>query len=184
MISIGRPMAGVEAVIMDENRKLLGVNEKGELCIAGDQLTPGYWKNPEKNQESFFEMEYKGQMTRFYKTGDLCYFDEEGDILYSGRLDFQVKIQGYRIELGEIEHHARESNGKRNAIALPSQNASGNTEIVLFLEGSDTDIPAVTDYLRSRLPAYMMPAKYLVQELFPLNTNGKIDRVALKKIIS
>jgi len=184
MLSIGRPMDGVDAIIMDESRKLLGVNEKGELCIAGDQLTPGYWNNPEKNAESFFEMEYKGVKTRFYKTGDLCFVDGEGDIMYSGRLDFQVKIQGYRVELGEIEHHARESNGKRNAIALPAQNSSGNTEIVLFLEGADTDIPSVTEYLRSRLPAYMMPAKYLVQELFPLNTNGKIDRVALKKIIS
>lgn len=184
MLSIGKPMAGVDAVITDESRKLLGLNEKGELCIAGDQLTPGYWNNPEKNAESFFEMDYHGEKRRFYKTGDLCYMDDEGDIMYSGRLDFQVKIQGYRIELGEIEHHARESNGKRNAIALPSQNASGNTEIVLFLEGADTDIAAVTDHLRSRLPAYMMPAKYLVQELFPLNTNGKIDRVALKKMIS
>lgn len=184
MLSIGKPMAGVDAVILDENRKILGVNEKGELCIAGDQLTPGYWNNPEKNQESFFEMDFNGVLTRFYKTGDLCFFDEEGDLMYSGRLDFQVKIQGYRIELGEIEHHARECNGKRNAIALPSQNSSGNTEIVLFLEGAETDISAVTEYLRSRLPAYMMPAKYQVQELFPLNTNGKIDRVALKKLIS
>lgn len=184
MLSIGKPMKGVEAVILDESRKILGLNEKGELCISGDQLTPGYWNNPEKNAESFFELEYKGELHRFYKTGDLCYMDNELDIMYSGRLDFQVKIQGYRIELGEIEHHARECNQKRNAIALPFQNAMGNTEIILFLEGKESDPAQVTEYLRSRLPAYMIPSKFVVEEQFPLNTNGKIDRIALKKLIS
>ena len=184
MLSIGKEMKGVEAGILDESRKILGLNEKGELCISGDQLTPGYWNNPEKNAESFFELEYKGELHRFYKTGDLCYMDNELDIMYSGRLDFQVKIQGYRIELGEIEHHARECNQKRNAIALPFQNAMGNTEIILFLEGKESDPAQVTEYLRSRLPAYMIPSKFVVEEQFPLNTNGKIDRIALKKLIS
>jgi len=185
MLSIGKPMKDVIAIITDEEKNILGrQHEKGELCIAGDQVTEGYWKNPEKNKESFFELEVDGVNHRFYKTGDLCYRDNDNDIMYSGRKDFQVKIQGYRIELGEIEHHARESVQGRNAVAIAFQNATGNTEIALFLEGAATDIGAVTTYLKSKMPFYMIPTQLILQENFPLNTSGKVDRIVLKKMIN
>jgi acyl-coenzyme A synthetase/AMP-(fatty) acid ligase len=176
-------MSGLTAVIKDDNNKILGLNQKGELCIAGPQLTPGYWRNPEKNSEAFIELLYNGVNQRFYKTGDLCYYDEEGDILYSGRLDYQVKIQGYRIELGEIEHHAREFLAGQNAVAIAFENKTTHTEIALFVEGELQSMLELRDYLQRKMPPYMLPTKILVEQIFPLNNNGKIDRNVLKKLI-
>ena len=181
--SIGFPLDGLEAVIIDENRRVLGPGQKGELCISGDQLTPGYWNDQQKTEESFFEMEYDGMRRRFYKTGDLCYMDEEGDIMYSGRLDFQVKIQGYRIELGEIEHRARELFKGQNAVAVSFENSSGATEIALFIEGRIEDTSILIEYLKSKIPNYMIPSKILTIDKFPLNSNAKVDRNLLKNSI-
>ncbi len=183
MVSIGRAMNGLSAVIVDEEKNILKANEKGELWISGDQLTPGYWNNPEKNKESFFELKINGAPVRFYKTGDLCYIDDDGDIMYSGRLDFQAKIQGYRVELSEIEHHAREFIKGKNAIAVAFENKTGNTEIALFVEGELADTAALSAFLKSKMPYYMIPAKIITKEVFPLNTNGKTDRSMLKKLI-
>lgn len=183
MISIGKAMSGLTAVILDETRNILGANQKGELCISGGQLTPGYWNNPEKSAESFFEMEWRGTICRFYKTGDSCFFDNEGDIMYAGRLDFQVKIQGYRIELGEIEYHSREFLQGQNAVAIAFENKTGNTEIALFLESELTDTNILLEYLKSKMPYYMIPTKILNTKRIPLNVNGKIDRNILKNAI-
>jgi len=183
MLSIGKAMPGVNAIIVDDELEILEKNQKGELCISGDQLTPGYWKNKEKNKESFFEKEIEGAITRFYKTGDSCYIDDDGDIMLAGRLDYQVKIQGYRIELGEIEYHTREFLKGQNAVAIAFTNQMGNNEIALFIEGTLIDETNLVEYLNSKLPSYMMPSKIIVQNIFPLNTNGKIDRNKLKETI-
>ncbi|MCU0289299.1 MAG: AMP-binding protein, partial [Acidobacteria bacterium] len=131
MLSIGKTMSGLTAIILDEKGKIQGANQKGELCISGGQIAPGYWNNPKKTAESFMEIECGGIATRFYKTGDSCYFDNDGDIILAGRLDYQVKIQGYRVELGEIEYHARECLHGQNAIAIAFENSTGNSEIAL-----------------------------------------------------
>lgn len=180
MLSIGKAMPGLKTIIIDEGGKLLGTNQKGELCISGDQVTPGYWDDPEKNKESFFEVEIDGAFTRFYKTGDSCYFDDDGDIMLAGRLDYQVKIQGYRIELGEIEYHAREFLNGHNAIAIAFDNQMGNTEIALFIEGEQTDEAKLVAFMSSKMPFYMIPTKLIHERVFPLNTSGKVDRICLK----
>lgn len=183
MLSIGKAMPGMIAIIIDEEKNILLTNQKGELCISGDQLTPGYWKNPEKNKESFFELLYNGVQTRFYKTGDSCYMDDDGDLMLAGRLDYQVKIQGYRIELGEIEYHAREYLKGHNAVAVSFENKNGNTEIAMFIEDTTTKPGDVLEYLKSKLPYYMIPKEVIAKEKFPLNANGKVDRNLLKKLI-
>ena len=180
MLSIGKPMDGLKAIVVDDDGKVQGANQKGELCISGEQLTPGYWKNPEKNRDSFFEKELDGSLFRFYRTGDSCFFDEDGDIMLAGRLDYQVKIQGYRIELGEIEYHAREFLKGQNAIAVPVDNHLGNTEIALFVEGALAVEAELVNYLQGKMPYYMMPSRILVEPVFDLNTSGKVDRIKLK----
>src|SRR3712207_842161 len=95
-LSIGTTMALSQTMIVDDNHQPVSSGTVGELCLAGDQLTPGYWQNQEKNLTSFFHHDGR----RWYLTGDLCMADEEGDIYYIGRKDSQVKIQGYRIEIG------------------------------------------------------------------------------------
>ena len=99
MMSIGKPMKGNIAIIVDDEKKILASYQKGELCISGDQVTRGYWKNEQRTSDSIFEISYLNRIMTFYKTGDICYFDDEGDIMLSGRMDYQVKIQGYRVAI-------------------------------------------------------------------------------------
>lgn len=183
LMSIGKPMEGVTAIILDESGKASGINQQGELCVSGKQLTSGYINNPQKNREVFFEMEYNGAGCRFYKTGDSCFIDDEGDILYGGRLDFQVKIQGYRVELGEIEYQVREFLHGINCAAVAYENLSGNHEIALFIEDLPTDSAPLLAYLKLKLPAYMIPSGIQFNKSFPLNSNGKTDRKVLKTLI-
>ena len=175
IVSIGKPMDGIATDIVDEAGKICSIDEKGELCLAGDQLTSGYWKNEENNRKAFFMMNGK----RYYHTGDICSKDREGDILYYGRKDSQIKIQGYRIELSEIENVARDFFDRKNAVvALARKNEETDIfHIDLVVEGSgeDTRMGLLT-HLKSRLPSYMLPDKIYYLERFPLNANNKIDR--------
>lgn len=184
MMSIGKQMNGLKVIIIGDEKKILAPNQKGELCISGDQITSGYWNNPVKNTESFFEIDYEGTATRFYKTGDSCYIDDDGDLMLAGRLDSQVKIQGYRVELGEIEYHAREFRNGQNAVAVTYNNKMGNTEIALFIEGSLNDKSQLVGYLKNILPFYMIPSQIIVENNFALNTSGKVDRIILKNHIN
>jgi acyl-coenzyme A synthetase/AMP-(fatty) acid ligase len=103
--------------------------------------------------------------------------------MLGGRLDYQVKIQGYRIELGEIEYHAREYLEGNNAVAVAFENETGNTEIALFVEGKLENQDKLIKYLLEKIPPYMVPTKTFVKDIFPLNTNGKVDRIKLKASI-
>jgi len=181
IISIGRPMSNVIGLILDENGNELPAGEKGELCVAGPQVTAGYWNNAEKNQSSFFTKEQDGKPVRFYHTGDLCYKDSEGDIMYSGRLDNQVKVQGFRIELGEIEYHAREATGK-NAVCIANEE-DGLNVLYLVVEGESFETTKLVEYMKSKMPHYMIPAHICFMESFPLNSNDKIDRPKIKAAI-
>lgn len=177
IISIGKPLANVQAIIIREDGSLAEGQEKGELCVAGDQVTPGYWKNREKNDASFFVRDG----VRYYHTGDLCYWEETGDIMYSGRIDQQAKIQGFRVELGEIEHHAREFYNKQyRVVAIAFDNAQKLTEIALFVEAQAEDTKLLVEYLRSKMPHYMIPTRFVFVPNFPLNKSEKIDRNELK----
>lgn len=178
IVSIGKPLANVDAIIIREDGSLVEGTEKGELCVAGAQITPGYWKNDEKNAMSFFMREGK----RYYHTGDLCYWDESGNIMYSGRIDQQAKIQGFRVELSEIEFHAREFyKNETRVIAIAFQNVKNLTEIALFVEAQQEDSKPLVEYLRSKMPQYMVPTRIIYEPQFPLNKSEKIDRNALKQ---
>lgn len=184
MLAIGRPFKGTDTVILDDNLQVAGKGVKGEMYVSGNQVTKGYWQNPEKNTEAFKMLEYQGKHQRFYKTGDLCMEDEEGDILYYGRLDYQVKIQGYRIELGEIEFHAREAIGGKNAVAFVYNGEGGSKQIALSLETDSFDRREVAGFLNTKLPAYMLPSKMFNIEKFPLNTSDKVDRKKIAALLT
>lgn len=184
IISIGKPLSNVIAIIVDEDGGAVSDGNKGELCVSGDQVTQGYWKNPLKNKESFFEKEIEGKALRFYRTGDLCYRHPSGNILYCGRIDQQAKIQGFRVELGEIEYHAREFySHERRVVAIAFQNDMSLTEIALFVESEMSDTEALLEYLRGKMPNYMVPTRVFFKPHFPLNASEKIDRNQLKKEI-
>lgn len=184
IISIGKPLANCVGLILDENGNELPAGEKGELCIAGDQVTKGYWKNEEKNASSFFYKEVGGKDMRFYHTGDLCYKDKDGDIMYSGRLDHQAKIQGFRVEMGEIEYHAREYlGGGTNVVCLAFDNKDALTEIAMFIESKEFNLDEMLAYMRTKMPSYMIPTRLFFIPEFQLNMNGKIDKNILKSLI-
>ncbi len=166
VISIGRPMRGTSARLVD-----------GELCLAGAQLTRGYLNAPEKTAESFFEHNNEP----YYRTGDLCTMDSDGDLLYRGRVDHQIKVQGFRIELSEIEFHVRELTGLRHVAAVAGTDAAGHTTIELFLESFSGETNALLEQLKARLPPYMLPARTASLDALPLNANGKIDRAELTR---
>ncbi len=182
ILSIGKPMKGTEMIIVDENNNILSSNKSGELCLSGRQLTPGYWNNDSKNKEAFFEIEYKDRLTKFYKTGDLSYADEEGDFYYSGRLDHQIKIQGFRVELSEIEFHCKTYLGKINVVASDYTNKTGNSEIGLAIESDSFETEGLLNYIKLKMPPYMIPSQIRFVNPFPLNVNGKTDRKVLKQI--
>ena len=184
IISIGKPLANCVGLILDEKGNECAVGEKGELCIAGDQVTKGYWKNEEKNANSFFYKEVDGKNMRFYHTGDLCYKDADGDIMYSGRLDHQAKIQGFRVEMGEIEYHAREFLGGTNVVCLAFDNKDGITEIAMFIEKEQSDPTELLAYMKTKMPGYMIPSKLYWEPVFQLNANDKVDKNILKSMIN
>lgn len=184
MFSIGKLMNGVNGVIIDEKNNILQQGIKGELAVAGDQISPGYFGNKQKNIDSFFSLSINNEKKVFYKTGDSCYFDSDGDIMLHGRIDNQVKIQGYRIELGEIEFHVREILDGGNAIAISNQNESGIDEIILFIEEVDNNkCKIVLDYLKLKLPFYMIPSEVILIGQFPINSSGKVDRIKIRNIL-
>lgn len=180
IISIGKPLANVHAIIIREDGSLVEGQEKGELCVAGDQITPGYWNNFDKNATSFFVRDE----VRYYHTGDLCSWEPSGNIMYSGRMDQQAKIQGFRVELGEIEYHARQFyHNELRVMAVAFQNVQNLTEIALFVESQEEDVQPLLGYLRTKMPHYMIPSRILYERCFPLNKSEKIDRSKLKTMI-
>ena len=183
MLSIGKPLHGIEIVLIDEQNNEILQGEKGELCIAGDQITTGYWNDAEKNEESFFYKTINRRKLRFYRTGDICFFADDGNILLQGRKDYQVKIQGYRIELGDIEYQAKLFLKDIHLVAFPFENALKNTEIALVMESKEFDTNTLKDYLQQKLPSYMIPTKYCFIAKFPINHNDKLDRTTLTKMI-
>jgi len=179
IVSIGKPMSNIAVILVDENLEPVLDGQRGELCLAGPQVTPGYWENAEKNAESFFDCSSKNGSMRYYRTGDLAFRDEDGDFHFCGRVDFQVQVQGYRVELSEIEYHARQAAPKRNLCAVAFQNRIGNTQIHLFVEGVEERLERIADHIRSKLPSYMVPSVVTFVPALPLNQNGKMDRITL-----
>lgn len=181
MVAIGKPFHGIEALIVDENGENLSQNATGELWITGDQVMNGYWKDAEKTSLSVVEGK-NGK--RYYKTGDLCRIDNDGDIIYCGRKDHQVKIQGYRIELSEIELCARKSfDVPCNVVVVPKYTDNNLCELHLIVESSNVDKHALTQHLTSKLPPYMLPKQIHCMQQFPLNNSNKIDRKKIAQSI-
>lgn len=181
VISVGKAMKNGEMMIMNENGFIAKPGERGELCLYGPQLSPGYWAAPQRNKEAFFIHEGK----RFYRTGDLCFMDEDGDVMYVGRMDFQAKIQGFRVELSEIEYYSSMYLGQDyHSLCVAFTNKMGNTEIGLAIEGDGFDSKPVIEFIKSKLPPYEVPAKVLFFDRFPLNNNGKLDRSRIAELFS
>jgi amino acid adenylation domain-containing protein len=183
VVSIGRTMPLNTAIIVDECLQPVGAGKKGELCLAGPQVTPGYWRDELRNADAFFERTMAGDNQRFYRTGDIVMADADGDHYFCGRIGTQIKLQGFRVELGEIEYQARAAARGCECVVVPRLDKSGCTELNLFVENYPGDPKSVLASLRARVPPYMVPKRVLWIERLPMNSNGKIDRTTLKRSV-
>lgn len=179
VVPIGVAGPQVTLLIVDDDLNPLPFGEEGELLIAGEQVTPGYWRDPQRTASVFIHL--PGREGVYYRTGDLVRQDgADAPIVFLGRLDHQIKISGVRIELGEIEQALREAAGTDEAVAVGwPRTPSGAGGIVGFVARLDVDVDAVRDQLKRVLPAVMVPRELHLLERFPLNANGKVDRKAL-----
>jgi len=186
LLTIGKAMGNTKLLIVDDQNNEAAVDQKGELLISSFQLTTGYLNNASKNEQSFIKINPHDSAT-YYRSGDLCYKDCDGDIMYCGRLDNQIKIQGFRVELGEIEFLVEEK-FKFNNVVVAFENNLSLIKLVLVLEAPqivDSDKKTqITEYLKTKLPDYMMPSKITCRPEFPLNSNGKTDRKKIKELLS
>ena len=173
----GRPCYNTDILILngDEPAK---TNEIGEICVRGTSLAYGYYNNPEKTKEVFIQNPLQTAYPELiYKTGDLGYFTESGEIMFSARKDHQIKHMGYRIELGEIESAIGAINGIHMNCCLYHKEKD---KIICVYTGNLTKKEIVVELTRL-LPKYMWPTMFVQLEEMPLNPNGKIDRVRLTK---
>ena len=186
-IPIGQSVANNWNFIVDTAGNLVPQGVAGELCFAGIQVGRGYWRLPERTAKSFVDCPFVkedawGRPVRMYHTGDLCRWNDDGQIEYLGRIDTQVKLRGFRIELGEIESKALNIEGIRQA-AAEVRKVMGNEHLVLYytvVDGSPIDDETIRQALAaSSLADYMVPDAYMQMDSMPMTPNGKINRKAL-----
>ena len=179
-VHIGKPIANTQIYIVDQYMHLTPIGVTGELCIAGDGVGAGYLNRPELTAEKFIDNPF--EEGKLYKTGDLAYWREDGNIAYVGRNDFQVKIRGLRIELGEIENAICEIDGISQAVVVVRKNEEGRQLICAFYTGTEIDAKEIRKHIGQKLPKYMLPHVCVYLSEMPLTPSGKINRKALPEV--
>ena len=198
-IPIGRPIANTQAYVVDAQLRPVPIGVPGELMIGGVGVARGYLNRPGLTAQKFIPDPF-GETAggRLYRTGDLARFLPDGNIDFLGRLDHQVKVRGFRIELGEVEAVLREHESVGRAVVVAREDRPGDRRLVAYVvaegegprpspaqpgrplpggEGEDPQI--LRQFLRDRLPEYMIPSAFVWLEELPLTPNRKVDRQAL-----
>ncbi len=184
-LPVGAAMPGTRVVILDEKMERVSEGERGEVVIAGPNVSPGYLGRDDLTAKAFFTLDG----ARAYRTGDWGR-ERETQIFFEGRMDSQVKVNGYRIELGDLEANLRALPEIADAVVLPVEK-QGRIDalaaiVVLAVEKTGSDF-AFTAQLKARLgerlPAYMIPRKFLYVDAFPMTANGKADRRKLAELL-
>jgi aspartate racemase len=185
-IPIGRPLVNREIYILDRYGNPVPVGVPGELHIGGLCLARGYLNRPDLTAEKFIPHPFGTEPgARLYKTGDSARYLPDGSIEFLGRVDHQVKIRGFRIEPGEIEATLGQHPAVREAVVLAQEEPSGEKRLVayvvaereLFLTANE-----LRDFLKQKLPEYMVPSTCVLLDTLPLMLNGKVDRRALPAV--
>ncbi|QBD78790.1 amino acid adenylation domain-containing protein [Ktedonosporobacter rubrisoli] len=202
IVPIGRPIANTQIYILDQSQNPVPVGVAGELYIGGVGVARGYFNRPELTAEKFVRDPFsQDPQARLFRTGDLARYRADGAIEFLGRIDHQVKIRGFRIELGEIEAVLAQHPTLKEVVVMAREDTPGNKRLVAYLvpsgqtraTGKQSDstpvqlnpqeaglsIEALRDFLKDKLPYYMVPAAFLFLDSFPLQPNGKVNRKAL-----
>ncbi|MBE9162167.1 non-ribosomal peptide synthetase [Tychonema sp. LEGE 06208] len=179
-IPYGKPIANTRYYILNERLEDCPVWVAGEMCCAGVGLTKGYWRNEEKTRASCLTHPVTGD--RLYRTGDLGRFLPDGNIEFLGREDFRLKIRGFRIEAGEIEAGLNEHPAVKASIVTAFGENHSQKRLVGYIVPQQKAAPAVEElrqFLREKLPDYMVPSALIILDALPLSANGKVNRKAL-----
>ena len=177
-ITIGKPLANTTCYVLDKHNAICPIGVQGELHIGGVGVSRGYVNNETLTNERFIVNPFvKGE--KLYKTGDLVKWLPNGELEYLGRIDHQVKIRGYRIELGEIEQQLLNHPEVIQSVVLVKGEEANNYLVAYCTTKNEIEASILKDYLKSRLPEYMVPTHLMVLEDLPLTNNGKLDRKRL-----
>jgi amino acid adenylation domain-containing protein len=182
-VPIGRPIANTEIYLLDCHLQPVPIGVSGELHIGGAGLARGYLNCTDLTAEKFLPNPFSSAPgSRLYKTGDLARYLPDGNIEFLGRIDHQVKIRGFRVELGEIEAVLTQYPAIQQAIAVVREDVPGNNRLVAYIIPNKDQALTPNDllnFLKSKLPDYMIPSAFVALDALPLNSNGKVDRSAL-----
>jgi amino acid adenylation domain-containing protein len=182
-VELGKPLDNTLLYVLNSQRIPVPVGIPGELYIGGAGVSVGYLNLPEMTSERFISDPFgPDPSVRFYKTGDLVQYQPDGTVAFLNRIDFQVKIRGFRIELGEIESILSQVKGIKENVVIVREDASGEKMLIAYYipDGkSEVTSRELRQYLKERLPDYMIPTAFVLMEKFPLTSTLKVDRKAL-----
>lgn len=185
-LPIGMPKKDTQIMLINDD--LEEADAEGEIVIVGPSVSKGYINNPEKTANAFMKI----QDMPAYRTGDLGEFDENGQLLYKGRLDFQVKLHGFRIELEDVDHHLNQVSLISQATTVPKYDKNNKVnQLIAYIVPEENDFEddfkltqAIKKELQEIMMSYMMPQRFVYVDSLPLTPNGKIDRKSLMKEVN
>ena len=179
IISIGKPIDNTQIYILNDNNHLQPIGVTGEICIGGDGVGDGYYNNEEKTNAVFVENPYNSSDI-IYKTGDLGYWNSNGELTCLGRKDNQIKIRGYRIELDDISSNILDFDGIDKCVVVDKvDNNNKKCLCAYYTSSNDINVSDLKKYLLNILPNYMIPNYFVKMDALPLTINHKVNRKAL-----
>jgi amino acid adenylation domain-containing protein len=183
VVPIGRPIRNATVFVLDAIRRPVPIGVAGELYIGGAGVARGYVNRPGLTSDRFISDPFSGNRdARLYKTGDLVRYLPDGNIEFLGRIDNQIKIRGFRVELEEIEQTLRSHSDVNDCVVVLREDSDGDKRLVAYLVpncGPQPGVSELRNFLKGKLPSYMVPSTFEMIESLPLMPNGKLDRRAL-----